>query len=84
MEKIWLNSSTSYHSASVAIFDDVADDFVEHYHIEDFEDLAGAYVLVAGKCYFTGDGEGKPVIWCGTPKYIALRKYRAEYLKAEE
>lgn len=80
--KIWLNSSTSYHSASIAIFDDVADQFIDYFNVDDFEDLAGAYVLVAGKCYFTGGGEGKPVIWCGSPKYIAMRKYRAEYLQA--
>lgn len=81
--KIWLNSSTSYRSASIAIFDDVADQFMDYFNVDDFEDLAGAYVLVAGKCYFTGGGEGKPVIWCGTPKYIAMRKYRAEYLQAD-
>lgn len=79
--KIWLNSSRAYHSASISIFSDISEEFLKLFQVSDLEDLAGAYVLVAGKCYFTGQGEGKPVIWCGTPKYIFVRKYRAEHLQ---
>lgn len=74
--KIWLNSSSEYMSASVAIFEDVANEFKELFEIEDLDDLLGAYVLVAGNCWFSDDGEGKPIIWCGTPNYIFVRKYK--------
>ncbi|MBS9974349.1 hypothetical protein [Vibrio alginolyticus] len=74
--KIWLNSSSEYMSASVAIFEDISDDFKELFEVDDLEDLLGAHVLVAGNCYFSGEGEGKPIIWCGTPNYIFVRKYK--------
>ncbi|TOC19244.1 hypothetical protein CGJ90_22855, partial [Vibrio parahaemolyticus] len=74
--KIWLNSSSEYMSASVAIFEDIADDFKKLFEVDDLEDLLGAHVLVAGNCYFSGEGEGKPIIWCGTPNYIFVRKYK--------
>ena len=77
---VWLNSGRDYSSASVTIFEDIANRFFEMFRVEDLEDLAGAYVLVAGKCQFTRGGEGKPVIWCGSPKYIIIRKYRAASL----
>lgn len=72
--KIWLNSSTSNGSASVAVFEDIADEFMRTFEVEDLEDLAGAHVLVAGGCHVAGTG--KPVIWCGSPKFIVVRKYR--------
>lgn len=77
--KIWLNSSSAYKSASISIFEDIADEFLELFKIEDLEDLAGAYVLVAGRCYFSGK-EQKPIIWCGTPNYIFVRKYKEKNL----
>ena len=75
--KIWLNSGERYSAVSVTLFPDIAPDFLKLFDIDDLEELAGAYVLVAGKCHFTLSGDGKPVIWCGTPNYIFVRKYRA-------
>lgn len=80
-EKLWLNSSDRYQGASVAIFEDIADEFLAIFDIDDLDELAGAHVLVAGRCYFAGTG--KPVIWCGSPKYIVVRRYRDERLQAE-
>lgn len=72
--KVWLNSSIGNQSASVAVFEDVADEFLHLFRITDLEELAGAHVLVAGRCLFASTG--KPVIWCGSPKYIVVRKYK--------
>lgn len=80
-EKLWLNSSDRYQGVSVAIFQDIVEEFLAVFGIDDLDDLAGAHVLVAGKCYFTSTG--KPVIWCGSPKYIVVRRYRDERLQAE-
>ena len=80
--KVWLNSGGQYSSVSVAIFEDVAQEFLTLFDVDELEDLAGAYVLVAGRCHYTGNGEGKPVIWCGTSKYIFVRKYKAKNLQA--
>lgn len=80
--KIWLNSGSGYSSVSVAIFEDIAQEFLSLFDVEELEELAGAYVLVAGRCHFTGKGEGKPVIWCGTSKYIFVRKYKGQGLQA--
>lgn len=74
--KIWLNSSSEYMSASVTIFQDIVEQFKDMFEIEDLEDLLGAHVLVAGNCHFSGDGEGKPIIWCGSTNYIFVRKYK--------
>ncbi|AGH80850.1 hypothetical protein PCNPT3_04540 [Psychromonas sp. CNPT3] len=74
---VWLNSGGQYRSVSVAIFNDIVEEFLSLFDVDELEDLAGAYVLVAGRCHFTGNGEGKPVIWCGTSKYIFVRKYRS-------
>lgn len=74
--KIWLNSTDDYNSASVAIFEDIADEFLQLFNIDDLDDLLGSWVLVAGNCYFSGGTAGKPIIWCGTPNYIFVRKYR--------
>lgn len=79
--KLWLNSSDRYQGASVAIFQDIVEEFLTIFGIGDLDDLAGAHVLVAGKCYFAATG--KPVIWCGSPKYIVVRRYRDERLQAE-
>lgn len=78
--KLWLNSSDRNQGASVAIFPDIVGDFLSSFGIEDLDELAGAHVLVAGKCYFASTG--KPVIWCGSPKYIVVRRYRDERLQA--
>lgn len=79
--KLWLNSSDRHQGASVAIFTDIVDEFLAVFGINDLDELAGAHVLAAGKCYFPGTG--KPVIWCGSPKYIVVRRYRDEGLQAE-
>ncbi|NQY65490.1 MAG: hypothetical protein HRT38_17595 [Alteromonadaceae bacterium] len=76
--KVWLNSGSQYSSVSVTIFADIAQEFLTLFDVDELEDLAGAYVLVAGRCHFTGNGEGKPVIWCGTSKFIFVRKYKAK------
>lgn len=81
--KLWLNSSDRYQSASVTIFKDIVDEFLAVFRIDDLEELAGAHVLVAGTCHFSGKGKGKPIIWCGSPKYIVVRRYRDERLRAE-
>lgn len=78
--KIWLNSGGQYSSVSVAVFEDIADEFIDLFRIDELEDLAGAYILVAGRCHYTDSGKGKPVIWCGTSKYIFVRKYKAKNL----
>jgi hypothetical protein len=79
--KIWLNSGSQYGAASVAIFEDVASEFISLFDVDDLEELAGAYVLVAGRCQYSSEGRGKPIIWCGQPKYIFVRKYRAKNLQ---
>lgn len=79
--KIWLNSGSQYGSASLAIFEDVASDFIKLFQIDDLEDLAGSYILVAGRCLYSDSGKGKPIIWCGQPKYIVVRKYKAKNLQ---
>lgn len=79
--KLWLNSSDRYQGVSVAIFEDIADEFLAIFGIDDLDELAGAHVLVAGRCYFAGTG--KPVVWCASPKYIVVRRYRNERLQAD-
>lgn len=79
--KLWLNSSDRYQGVSVAIFPDIVEEFLTVFGINDLDELAGAHVLVAGKCYFAGTG--KPIIWCGSQKYIVVRRYRDGRLQAE-
>lgn len=79
--RLWLNSSDRYQSASIVIFQDIVEEFLALFDINDLDELLGAHVLVAGTCHFAG--KGKPVIWCGSPKYIFVRRYRDERLKAE-
>ena len=79
--KIWLNSSDRYQGVSVAIFENVVEDFLRAFDISDLDDLFGAHVLVAGRCTFASTG--KPVIWCASPKYIVIRRYKDERLQAE-
>lgn len=78
--RLWLNSSDRYQGASIAIFQDILEEFLAIFDIDDLDELAGAHVLVAGKCHFAGTG--KPIIWCGSPKYIVVRRYRDERLQA--
>ncbi|WP_165677288.1 hypothetical protein [Metapseudomonas otitidis] len=78
--KIWLNSSPQYQSVSVAIFEDIAEDFLEAFGIDDLDDLAGAHVLVTGRCSLSGPRGIKPVIWCGALYQIVIRRYRAANL----
>lgn len=80
--RLWLNSSKDYSSASITIFDDIVNDFLELFDVDDIDDLLGAWVIVAGTCHFSGEGQGKPIIWCGTPNYIFVRKYRDPNLRA--
>lgn len=78
--KLWLNSSERNQGASIAIFEDIADEFLKLFGVEDLDDLAGAHALVAAKGYIAGTG--KPVLWCGSPKFIVVRRYRDERLQA--
>lgn len=78
--KLWLNSSNRYQGSSVAIFNNIVKEFLEIFDISDLDELAGAHVLVAGRCTFSA--AGKPVIWCASPKYIVIRRYKDEKLKA--
>lgn len=80
-EKLWLNSSSRNKSVSVAIFPNIVNSFLELFELKDIDEFEGAHVLVAGKCYYTGTG--KPVIWCGNPNYIFVRRYRDERLQAD-
>jgi len=77
--KLWLNSSDRYSGASVVIFDDIVDEFLRIFDIEDTADLEGAHVLVVGRCTVR---EGRPFIWCSSPKYIMVRRYRDDRLQA--
>lgn len=79
--KIWLNSAPQYQSVSVVIFTDIADDFLKAFNIEDLDELAGAHVLVSGRCAFTGKGQQKPIIWCGALYQVVIRRYRAANLQ---
>ena len=72
--KLWLNSASRYQAISIVLFEDMVDDFLNIFEIEDIEDLAGAHVLVAGRCKI--GSKKKPIIWCGTSKYLAVRKYK--------
>lgn len=78
--KLWLNSSDSNKGVSVVVFPDIVDDFLTTFRIDNLEELAGAHVLVAGKCNFSGTG--KPIIWCGSSKYIVVRRYKDKRLQA--
>lgn len=80
--KIWLNSSPQYQSVSVVLFADIADDFLEAFGIEDLDELAGAHVLVSGRCAYTGERGVKPIVWCGALYQIVIRRYRAANLQA--
>ncbi|WP_311240607.1 MULTISPECIES: hypothetical protein [unclassified Xanthomonas] len=72
--KLWLNSSLTRGGASIAIYDDIAQQILDAFKVEDLEDLAGAHVLVAGRCLFAGSG--KPVIRCGSVNFIVMRRYK--------
>jgi hypothetical protein len=80
--KLWLNSSDRYQGVSIAIVEDIVGEFYKTFHIEDLDDLAGSYVLVAGKCYVSPSTK-KPVIWCTSPKNIIVRRYKSENLQAQ-
>jgi hypothetical protein len=81
--KLWLNSSDRHQAVSVAIFEDVVDEFLRLFNVQDYkEELGGAHVLVAGRCNYSSN-TGKPVIWCGSSKYIFVRRYRDEQFDAK-
>lgn len=79
--KIWLNSSARYQGVSVAIFQDIAEEFLSAFNIADLDDLAGAHILVAATCYVATTG--KIVLYCASPKNIVVRRYRDARLQAE-
>lgn len=79
--KLWLNSSDRHHGASVVIFEDIVADFLGTFSITDLDELGGAHVLVVGRC--TVNADGRPFIWCSSPKFIIVRRYRDERLAAE-
>ena len=80
--KIWLNSSIQTGSASIAIFQDISEEFLSIFNIDDLEDLKGAHVLIAGRCKYSA--KMKPIIWCGSPKYIVIRRYRLTDMVEDE
>lgn len=71
--RLWLNSGEN-NLVSVVLFEDIVQAFLKQFQIDDLEELAGAHVLVYGKCQEAATG--KPMIWCGSTKYILVRKYR--------
>jgi len=47
--RVWLNSGGQYRSVSIAIYEKIVEEFLSLFDVNEFEDLAGAYVLVAGR-----------------------------------
>lgn len=74
---LWLNSSATNPrgDTSIAIFDDVREQFMRAFEVGDIEELIGAHVLVGGRCRVAGTG--KKTIWCGSVRNIVVRRYRA-------
>lgn len=73
--RLWLNSTSRKLDASIMIYENIVDQFLKLFSINDVdEDLLGSYVLVYGRCYYSASG--KAVIRCSTPKYIFVRRYR--------
>lgn len=70
--KLWLNSGDN-NLVSIVVFEDIVDDFLEAFEVDELEELAGAHVLVFGRCQKSGTG--KRIVWCGSTKYIMVRKY---------
>lgn len=79
--RIWLNSSPRYQSVSVVIFQDIVDEFLEAFEIDELDDLVGAHVLVSGRCHFLGHQNSKPIVWCSGVQFIVLRRYRSSSLQ---
>lgn len=74
--KVWLNFSSVRSGASVSIYEDISQDFLDSFGIDDLEDLVGAHVLVFGRCFYAATG--KPVVRCGAVKNIVVRRYRSQ------
>lgn len=72
--KLWLNSSERNRGTSVAIFQNIVQQFLSSFKVEELDELSGAHVLVLAKCLIAGTG--KPVIWCASPKNIIVRRYK--------
>lgn len=79
--KVWLNSSDRYQGVSVAVFQDIVEEFLNTFNIANLDDLEGAHVLVAAKCYVANTG--KIILYCSSPKNIVVRRYRDARLQAE-
>ena len=74
---IWLNHGDSNRELSIKIFADIADEFLQAFKIKDLDELQGAHVIVVGRGQYAGTG--KPVIYCASPNFINLQRYRTEY-----
>ncbi|PQJ43467.1 hypothetical protein BTO00_15940 [Vibrio campbellii] len=72
--RLWLNSSMRRNDVSVVVYADIVDEFLDRFEIDDIEDLAGCYVLVAGSGWVSGNTD-KPIIWCASPNNIIVRRY---------
>ncbi|EGR1390123.1 hypothetical protein ACCF70_001817 [Vibrio parahaemolyticus] len=72
--RLWLNSSMRRNDVSVVVYSDIVDEFLERFDVDDIEDLVGAYVLVAGNGWVSGNTD-KPIIWCASANNIFVRRY---------
>ena len=76
--RLWLNSQRSRsNDASIAIFDNIREDFINQFKIEDIEEICGAHVLISGRRIHRAP-TGKLIIWCPSVRNIMLRRYREQ------
>ncbi len=74
--KLWLNAGHRADGLSVSINPELTQEFREYFKVANsLSELEGCHALIVGKCYYTGEGKGKPVIWCGSLDFIVLRRY---------
>ncbi|MCM2530247.1 hypothetical protein NDN17_17240 [Shewanella algae] len=80
---LWLNASDSRKGLSIKIFRDIKQQFLDSFHVSDYEELDGAHVLVAGKVRYSQSTK-KPVVFCAFSTFITVKKYRETKLLREE
>lgn len=74
--KLWLNAGHRSDGLSISISPELTQEFREYFNVaESLSQLEGCYALIVGDCYYTGEGKGKPVIWCSSLDFIVLRRY---------
>lgn len=74
-EGLWLNCGNWRIEPSIFIGEeDLQEDMLEDFRLQDFEDLQGADFIVVGVRY---GGTGKPCLRFSFTKYIAFRKWKA-------